>query len=216
MVNAPVVAVQGEVFREVPPEIARFSVTVAARQADRRATLTRLTDRVEALGAIIDGYGPAVERRETGQIWVRPELKGSRERVVAYHGSAGATVTVVDFAVLGELMLRLADQEQITVSGPWWALRPDSPVHREARRAAITDAVARAREYAEALGARVTALVELSDAGAAHQSFQMEHASYGLRGGGGVETVPHLELDPQPQTVHAVVRARFTISEPEL
>ena len=27
---------------------------------------------------------------------------------------------------------------------------------------------------------------------------------------------PELELDPRPQSVHAVVRARFTISEPVL
>ena len=63
-------------------------------------------------------------------------------------------------------MLRLADQDQVEVAGPWWSLRPDSPAHREARHAAIADALLRAREYAEALGARVTALLELADAGA--------------------------------------------------
>ncbi|HTF08628.1 MAG TPA: SIMPL domain-containing protein, partial [Asanoa sp.] len=41
----PVVAVRGEAVREVPPEIARFAVTVVARDKDRQATLRRLAER---------------------------------------------------------------------------------------------------------------------------------------------------------------------------
>lgn len=216
MAQAPIVAVRGEAVREVPPEIARFSVTVSARHADRRDTLARLAARADEVRAIIDGYGPAVERRETGALHVHPERKGSRERIAAYHGSVSTTVTVTDFTVLGELMLRLADQEQTAVAGPWWALRPDSPVHRDARRAAIDDALERAREYADALGARVTALVELADSGMAQQPVTMTRAAYGFGAAEAAGGPPHLELDPQPQTVYAHVEARFTISEPEL
>ena len=49
------------------------------------------------------------------------------------------------------------------LEGPWWKLRHDSPVHRQARQEAARDAVVRAREYAEALGARLLGLVELAD-----------------------------------------------------
>jgi uncharacterized protein YggE len=124
------------------------------------------------------------------------------------------TVTVSDFTALGDLMLRLADQDQVEVVGPWWSLRPDSPAHREARHAAISDALLRAREYAEALGARVTALIELADAGAAERPMTSRMA-YGI-GGGTEGGPPELELDPQPQTVQAAVQARFAISEPVL
>ncbi|GAB2927240.1 hypothetical protein GCM10027280_13280 [Micromonospora polyrhachis] len=216
MVDGPVVSVRGEVHREVPPELARFSVTVTARDKDRQATLARLAERSEAVRRLIEEYGPAIERRETGQLWVRPETKRSGERVVAYHGTVSTTVTVVDFTVLGELMMRLADQDQTGVSGPWWELRPDSPVHRQARRAAIGDAVVRAREYAEALGARVTALLEIADTGLSAQPMMMARAAYG---GGGAEQFggpPQLDLDPQVQTVQAGVEARFSISEPDL
>nr|MDT0661695.1 SIMPL domain-containing protein [Micromonospora sp. DSM 115978] len=215
MVDAPIVAVRGEVIREVPPEIARFSVTVTARHGDRRTTLARLAERSETIRGLLDGYGEAIERRDTSALSVRPELKGSRERVAAYHGSVTTSVTVADFDVLGELMLRLADQDQTSVSGPWWALRPGSPVHRDARRDAIAEAVGRAREYAGALGARVTALVELADTGVAAQPVTMTRMSYAL-GARDAGQPPELDLDPQPQTVHASVEARFTISEPEL
>ncbi|MEU7930474.1 SIMPL domain-containing protein [Micromonospora echinofusca] len=213
MVDGPVVAVRGEAYREVAPEIARFAVTARARDRDREATLTRLAERAAAVRVLLDAEGAGIDRRETGELRVRPETRRSGERVVAYSGSVTTTVTVSDFTALGELMLRLADQDQIEVAGPWWALRPGSPAHREARHAALADALLRAREYAEALGARVTALIELADAGAAEQPM-MSRMAYAADGA--ESAPPELELDPQPQTVHAAVHARFAISEPVL
>lgn len=211
MVDGPVVAVRGEAYREVPPEVARFTVTATARDRDREATLTRLAERAAAVRVLLDGYGPTIERRETGDLRVRPETRRATERVVAWHGSVATTVTLTDFTALGELMLRLANHDKVEVAGPWWSLRPDSPVHREARHAAIADALLRAREYAEALGARVTALIELADAGVTERPM-FARAAYAEAAGG----PPELELDPQPQPVHATVQARFAISEPVL
>ncbi|MFI7573481.1 SIMPL domain-containing protein [Micromonospora sp. NPDC049497] len=213
MVDGPVVSVRGESYREVDPEIARFTVTALARDRDRETTLTRLAERAAAVRVLLDSHAPAVDRRETGELRVRPETRRSGERVVAYHGSVSTTVTVTDFTALGELMLRLADQDQVEVAGPWWSLRPDSPAHREARRAAIDDALSRAREYAEALGARVTALIELSDTGDMDRPMFARMAYAGGTESGGA---PELELDPRPQEVRAAVHARFAISEPVL
>ena len=84
----------------------------------------------------------------------------------AYNGRVRLTVVVRDFTALGEMTTRLADLELTSVEGPWWALRPGSPAHREARQQAVREAVTRAREYAEALGAELVALVELADLGA--------------------------------------------------
>jgi uncharacterized protein YggE len=214
MVDGPVVAVRGEATREVPPELARFSVTVGARDKDRPATLNRLAARAEAARALIDGYGAAIERRESGSLSVRPELKRAGEKVVAYVGEVTTTVTVTDFAVLGELMLRLADQEQTGVSGPWWELRPGSPVWREVRRAAIADAIALARDYADALGARVVALLEVADAGMRPQPMYARAVSFSFSGERAQADVPAIDLDPQLQTAHAAIEARFVISSP--
>jgi uncharacterized protein YggE len=135
--------------------------------------------------------------------------------VTGYTGTVTTTVTVVDFTVLGELMLRLADEEQTGVAGPWWSLRPASPVYAQARRAAIDEAVGRAREYAAALGARVAGLVELSDAGLSRPPEPVA-AGRMLRFGGapGGAAAPELDLEPARQTVYAQVEARFTITEP--
>jgi uncharacterized protein YggE len=217
MSDAPIVCVRGECVLEVDPEIATFAVTVSARDRSRQETLNRLTARVDAVRALLDGYADAIERRETAGVYVRPETKRSGEKVSGYHGSVTTTVTVTDFPSAGEIMLRLADQDQTTVGGPWWALRPGSPVHREARRAAIADALARAGEYAEALGAQVTKLVEIADSGLSTNNVMMTRGmstplAFGAAGGG-PETA-QLDLEPQRQQVRANVEARFLISEP--
>jgi uncharacterized protein YggE len=207
MVEQPMVLVRGEATREVPPELAVFWVTVSARDKDRQTTLTRLTERAAETRSALDDYPDAIERRETGGVQIHPELKRG-ERVSAYTGAVSTTVTVTDFAVLGELLLRLADQDQTSVSGPWWRLRPGSTAGAEVRRAAIADALERAKDYADAVGARVDRLVEIADDGAAGGAQPMRAAAFDVGGG------PELEVEPQLQTVQAAVLLRVAITEP--
>jgi uncharacterized protein YggE len=212
MAEQPMIVVRGEATREVPPELAIFSVTVSARDKDRQTALTRLSERAAELRTHLDDFPDAIERRETSAVQVHPELKrGGGERIAAYTGSVTTTVTVTDFTVLGELLLRLADRDQTSVAGPWWQLRPGSRAGADVRRAAITDALGRAREYAEAVGAEVDRLVEIADenAGGGGQPM-MRMAAYG----GAPEADLELDVDPQQQTVHASVLVRVTITEP--
>jgi uncharacterized protein YggE len=214
MAEQPMIAVRGEATREVPPELAVFSVTVAARDKDRQTALTRLTERAAELRTHLDDFPDAIERRETTGVQVHPELKrGGGERIAAYAGSVTTTVTVTDFGVLGELLLRLAGREQTAVSGPWWQLRPGSRAGADVRREAVTDALGRAREYAEAVGARVDRLVEIADEGAGGGGQpMMRMAAFG----GAPEADLELQVDPQLQTVQASVLVRVTITEPTL
>ena len=61
-------------------------------------------------------------------------------------------------APIGDLLVRLADREMVELTGPEWALRPDSEVYRRARTEAVRDARRRAEEYAAAAGSRLTGL----------------------------------------------------------
>jgi uncharacterized protein YggE len=210
---APVISVRGEAILEVEPEIAQFTVTVAARDRDRQTALNTLTARVAAVRAVLDGYADAIERRETGNMQVRPELRRRGERVSAYVAHLATTVMVTDFADLGELLLRLADEEQTSVYGPSWGLRPDSDVYRRARRAAVDEALVRAGEYADAVGARLERLLELADTGmSGGHDVSLAYDKVAFRAA--AESTADLELEPQRQTVHAGVEMRFLISEP--
>ncbi|MBB4715921.1 uncharacterized protein YggE [Streptomyces luteogriseus] len=220
--EAPRIAVRGEARLEVDPEIARIGITVAARGRDRRSALDDLTRRNVGILDLVKSYGDAVERLETGAFSITPELTkhGRGERVRTYHGSVRVTAELTDFTALGELTTRLADLELTRVDGPWWALRPDSPAHREARKKAVHEAVQRAREYAEALGTSLSALVELADIGAEsappaypQSPGRMRSAAFA---GAAEDTPAPLDLEPQRQRVHAQINARFTMVPPQL
>lgn len=222
--DVPRVAVRGEAHIEVDPETARISVTVSARGKDRRTALDDLTRRNTRLLDLAKSYGPAVEKIETGTFSVTPEpaQHGRGERIRAYHGRVHVTLVLNDFTALGELITRIADLDMTRITGPWWSLRPESPAHGDARRQAVREAVQRAREYADALGARLTALVELADLGAENATAAgMPPAPGGIRARasyGGAETEPPaaLDLEPQRQSVYAQVNARFTMTPPQL
>ncbi|SNY06404.1 SIMPL domain-containing protein [Paractinoplanes atraurantiacus] len=209
MSQQPTIVVRGEAFREVPPEQAVISVTVSARDRDRETVVSRLLERSAELRAVLER-----EDSETGAVQVFPELKRGSERVVAYSGNVDTRVTVTDFEALGALLLRLAGLEFASVSGPWWQLRPGSKAGGDVRREAIADALARAREYAAAVGARVDRLVEIADEGVGGGPVMMRFEN--LSADAAHDPDRGFELDPQRQTVQAAVTVRVTITEPDL
>ena len=218
----PRVAVRGEARLEFDPETARLGITVSARGKDRRNALDDLTRRNDRVLELARSYGQAMEKLETGAFSITPELdqQGRNEKIRAYHGRVHITAVLTDFTALGELTTRLADLDLTRVDGPWWALRPDSPAHRQARQQAVREAVQRAREYAEALGSSLAALVELADIGAENAPPPYPQAPGGrmrsMAYGAAEDAAAPLDLEPQRQHVHAQVNARFTMTPPQL
>ncbi|WP_425835129.1 SIMPL domain-containing protein [Streptomyces fractus] len=219
--EAPRIAVRGEAHIEAEPEIARIGITVAARGTDRRTALEDLTRRNTHVLDLIKGYGDAIDTTATGALSITPELtkRGRGERVRTHHGRVHITADLTDFTALGELTTRLADLDLTSVEGPWWSLRPSSPVHARARQQAVREAVQRAREYAEALGTTLAALIEIADIGA--DDFAPARAPRGMMRsaaftGAEADPAPALDLEPQRQHVRAQVNARFTMHPPTL
>jgi uncharacterized protein len=220
MNEQPVISVRGEALLEVEPEIAIVNVTIEARDRDRRTVLSRLASRSQQVTDLIKSHGEAVEKLESGPASVRPDFRDKKasERVTGYLGRAGLKVTIRDFTVLGELVTRLSDEDLVSVAGPWWALRPHSPVYRDARLAAAQDAIVRAREYAEAFGGGVAGLIEAADAGLLTSAAEHGPRFRGMAARAGALSAgpPQAELDFEParQIVTAQVEARFAMTVP--
>ena len=218
----PVISVRGEAQFEAEPEIAVVSVTVQARDRDRRTVLDRLVARNKQVLDLAAGYGDAVEKTESGPASAYPELKkGDSERVSRYSGQASVRLTVRDFTVLGELVSRLADARAgqrgrpVVVAA---AGQPGVPPGAD-RRGAGRDAAG--REYAEAFGGRLGELIEAADAGLLSSQASQSQGGWhprmfaaSLRGGPAQEE-PSLDLEPVMQTVSAQVEARFAMVQPE-
>lgn len=211
----PTVAVRGETLLGVAPEIADLRVTVRVRARDRESALERCRARQEEVTAAVRAAGDAVETTETTGVAVHPGSRpGSRaddradDPVAVQH----TRLTVARLEAVGDLVVALGRLDDVAVSGPSWGLRPDSPAYEQARLAAVADAVRRARTYAAAFGAELTALLEVSDAG----------MPGGLRVAGHMEAVAlsepgglHLDLTPARCEVHGAVEVRFAMSPPD-
>lgn len=220
--TGPRLTVRGEAVAEVAPELAHLVVTVVAQDRDRDRVLRDLDERARAVDAVLDRHADAIERIETDAVRVAPQFASNkpRERVAGYEGTVRRTVVLHRFEPLGDLLAALAGGELTTVSGPTWSLRPDSEVTRAVRVAAVHDAVRRAREYAEALGASLTELVELADTGLLTSPEPWTppapaFASQALRSAPAAESFS-FDVTPTRQVVQAGVEARFLATAPDL
>ncbi|MEU4425929.1 SIMPL domain-containing protein [Actinoplanes sp. NPDC024001] len=216
MERLPVVVTRGEAVRQVPPELAVVHVRTAVKgKPTRAAVLERLAEGSAAVGAVLDEFADAIERRESTNVDVYPEWNPQGGETGAFEGSAGVNALVTDFTVLGDLIVRLAGVDLAAVSGPSWQLRPGSRAGAEVRRAAVTDALSRAAEYAAAVGAEVDRLIEINDATELYESYTAQ-AEMDSNRSARSESSPVLVLEPQLQVVRAQVRVTVTISEPTL
>jgi uncharacterized protein len=210
-VPAPQVVVRGEAVLVVEPEIADVDVTVRVRARDRQTALERCTTRQDEVAAVVAAAGDAVEVVETTGVSVYLEVRDRRAP-----GEPVATLrtrlTLSRLDAVGELVVALGRLDDVEVSGPFWRLRPAGRPTEEARLAAVRDAVTRARQYAAAFGAHLTALVEVSDVGTGGGGLRV---AVPLASMARFEGEPHLDLVPARQEVHGAVEVRFTMSEPD-
>lgn len=208
---APQVVVRGEATLLVDPEVADVVVTVRARGRDRQAALERCRDRQEQVGAVVSDAGEAIENEETTGVSVFDEHR--RDGAPSPAASVTTRVTVGRLDAVGELVTALGRLDDVELWGPTWRLRPDSPAVERARMAAVTDAVRRARQYAAAFGAELTALLEIRDSGTADGGLRVAAASTAV--GRFESSEPSLDLTPARQEVHGTVEVRFAMSEPD-
>jgi uncharacterized protein YggE len=206
----PSVSVRGEAHLVVDPEIADLAVTVRVRARDRQTALERCRARQEHVTAVVGQAGDAVESAETTAIGVHLEHfhGGSGDPVATQH----TRLRVGALDAVGALVVALGRLDDVELSGPSWGLRPDSPAYDRGRLAAVSDAVRRARSYAAAFGAELTALLEVSDPGTAGSGLRVTGSVAALSFEAGDLT---LDVTPMRCDVHGAVEVRFAMSEPE-
>ena len=219
--TGPVVTVRGEASVEVESDLVDVHLSVRSRGADRAVVLRELEQRAAELGALIDRFETAIERRSTDGFSAQPEFGGSKgAKVRGYSGQLSTHLTLHDFAVLSDLVLGANAIELCDIGSPYWRLRHDHPAYREARLAAITDGLTRARDYAAAFGAGIDGLLSIGDDGTGVESMmpmargrRTSFDAMALSGGG--EDLS-FDFEPERQRVGGAVLLRFRMSTPTL
>jgi uncharacterized protein YggE len=220
MTTSPTVSVRGQATVTAEPELATLTITIEAQGSDRQTTMDLLSRRAAAVADLVGRFTDGIERSETSRLHVYPELHGKKtEKVRRYIGRTTTSVVVHDFAVLSDLVVGAGDIDLVSIDGPWWHLRANSDVYRQARLAAAADALARARDYAAAFGAELVGLVEIADQGMSHDGsapVRMAGFSAQAMSRGAVAEEASVDLEPGQQEVVGQVEARFLLTQPDL
>jgi uncharacterized protein YggE len=212
------VAGRRELRRDPERAVVRIAVGFEGEKRDSILAATRaahesLTGSLESL--VDGGSGPVRHwHSEDVRVWgQRPWSPDGARLPVEFHSAVAVDAEFDDFEALSEWIDVVAAREGVTVEGVDWSLtsETDAQLRREARKGAVADAVAKAAEYASALGVGTPTALAIADAGMlddrggdaapAHRMMAMAKSS---------PTSGGVELRPAAIVVEATVHARFS------
>jgi uncharacterized protein YggE len=206
--SAPLVTVRGEAQLEGPPDLATFTLTLHASGDSSERTRSQLAKGSTAVSEVLQRFEPAIERSSTSGLHVSPVFsRRTPPKITGYQGTFSSQIAVADFESLSSLVLELTALPNSQIDGPWWSLRSDNPMFRQARIAAITDARRRADDYASAFGTSVANLVEVSDLDSGFAGVR-EMRAFAMAKGADEAA---FDFEPAMQTVSGQVTVRFSL-----
>jgi uncharacterized protein YggE len=202
------VTVRGEAQLEGPPDLATLALTLHASGDSAERTRSQLAEGSAAVTQLLQRFEAALERSSTSQLHVSPVFnRRSPAKITGYQGTFTTQIVVADFDSLSPLVLALTALPNSQIDGPWWSLRPDNQMFRDARLAAIADARRRADDYAAAFGTTLADLVEVSDTNAGLGGVREMRAFAMAKGADDAS----FEFEPAVQTVSGQVTVRFSL-----
>jgi uncharacterized protein YggE len=208
MGSAPLVSVRGEAQLEGPPDLVTLIMTLHASGESAERTRSQLALGSTAVAQLLQRFEAALERSSTSGLHVSPIFnRRSPTKITGYRGTFTSQIVLADFESLSPLVLELSALPDSQIDGPWWSLRPDNQMFRDARLAAIADARRRADDYAAAFGTTVADLVEVSDLNTGFAGVHEMRAFAMARGGEDAA----FEFEPATQTVSGQVTVRFSL-----
>jgi uncharacterized protein YggE len=206
--SAPLVTVRGEAQLEGPPDLATLTLTLHASGDSAERTRSQLAKGSTVVAQLLQRFEDAIERSSTSGLHVSPVFnRRTPAKITGYQGTFTTQIVVADLESLSSLVLELTALPDSQIDGPWWALRPDNPMFREARIAAIADARRRADDYAAAFDATVANLVEVSDLDGGFAGGREMRAFAMAKGADDAG----FEFEPALQTVSGHVTVRFSL-----
>jgi uncharacterized protein YggE len=211
--SPPLVTVHGEAQLEGSPDLATLALTLHASGDSAERVRSQLAEGSVVVLQLLQQFDAAIERSSTSGVHVAPLFnRRTPTKIIGYQGTFSTQIVVSDFESLSPLVLALTALSNSQVDGPWWSLRPDNTMYREARLDAIADARRRANDYAAAFGTTVAGLVEVSDLNTGFAGGREMRAFAMAKG---VDDTP-FEFEPATQTVSGQVTVRFSLKSVQL
>ncbi len=202
------IIVTGEASVETAPDMAMISLGVTTEAADAADALAANTEATASVLDRLDAAGVEARDVQTSGLslspnWANNQSTGTNS-IVGFVASNQVTVRVRDLKALGGILDDVVRNGANTFNGLTFGLQDPDPVMDEARRAAVTEALRKARLYAEAAGVTLGPIAELSE-----QTGQMPQPMF-ARGATMEAAVPIAEGEV---AIAAQVRVEFEIVE---
>jgi uncharacterized protein len=207
------VTVRGEAQREGPPDLATLALTLHASGDSAERARSKLAEGSAAVSELLQRFEAAIEKSSTSGLHVYPVFnRRTPSKITGYQGTFTTQIVVADFDSLSPLVLALTALPDSQIDGPWWSLRLDNEMFRDARLAAIADARRRADDYAAAFGTTVADLVEVSDLNTGLVGVR-EMRAFAMAEKADDSA---FEFEPATQTVTGQVTVRFSLKSASL
>lgn len=213
------IAVHGTASRKVAPELARVVVVSTATGDERADVVGRVVaqhEKLAAEAAALEESGAAetwhTEGLTTGITWDWRTIDGTNERYRQFCADADVTVTFRDVPSLQAWLVDVAQRDDVEVREVRWELTDASRTAALSllRAAAVTDAITRAVDLADAAGLGTPRLAAIYEPGLRPGTGEggptpmYARAMAADSGGGG-----GLDLRPQDIELTAAVSADF-------
>ena len=167
----PSLHVTGEGVVTAAPDMAEITlgVTHEARRAD--AAMEAVSEDVTRILAALSRLGISPVDLQTNRVSLNPVWdqtnysSGGGRRIIGFVASNTVRARIRDLGELGSIMNEVIDVGANNFNGLRFGLQSPAPVQSQARQAAVRDAVAKARELAEAAGVTLGPIRTIQDHG---------------------------------------------------
>jgi len=161
--------VEGEGIETATPDVLRVSFGAEARAEGPGEALSRASEATQGLLDAMLAAGVAKEDVSTTQVNLNPVYDHSQRnappKIVAWEAGSSLAVTLKEVSKFGALATAATEAGATSISGVSFAVSDEDERLKAARQAAVKAALARAELLAGAAGARVGAILELSETG---------------------------------------------------
>ncbi len=161
------VFVQGEGRVSVAPDQAIINLGVRERAKTAQAAMDAMAQSVSGILAALEAQGIDAADQQTSRFYLNPIYNEARldqgRQITGYEAGNAVTVTVRDLKGLGPILDAVIATGANDFNGLSFGLQDDSAAVEEARKAAVADAMMRARVLAEAAGLELGDVLRLSD-----------------------------------------------------
>jgi uncharacterized protein YggE len=209
------IRVRGHAVVPGDPDDAELVLLLTALRPTPDEAYAEVASRSERVEGLFVERGIDPDARSTAGVSLREHREYDRQSQPQHRGYVagnGVVVRLGDPALLARLIREAVTTVDASITGPAWRLAPDNPARLEAGRQAAARARHKAEAYAQALGVRLGALVEVAEPATEprdpHSAFVMEE-----RGTFGPIDQPEIPVAPPRLDARATLDVTFALEQ---